>query len=177
MSRIGNKPITVPEGVTVSIAPGEVSVKGPNGDLTERIPNDITVEENDNTLVVKRPTDRADHRSLHGLSRSLIANMVEGVTTGFKKELEIQGVGYRAQLKGKKLELSLGHSHSIVVEPPEGVTFEAPSQTEIIVSGSSKQQVGEMAAYIRKQRPPEPYKGKGIRYKGEYVIRKVGKRA
>jgi large subunit ribosomal protein L6 len=177
MSRIGKKPIPVPETVTVTIEPEIVRVAGPGGQLSERVNREITVEQSDGQLVVKRPTDRGEHRALHGLTRSLIANMVEGVTTGFSKTLEIQGVGYRAALKGKDLELQLGYSHPVPVKAPEGIEFEVPSPTRVIVKGNSKQQVGELAAYIRKQRPPEPYKGKGIRYEGEYVARKVGKRA
>jgi large subunit ribosomal protein L6 len=177
MSRIGKKPIPLPSGVTVSIEPELVRVNGPKGELTERVPRDITVEQQDGELLVKRPTDRGEHRALHGLTRSLVFNMVEGVTNGYEKRLEIQGVGYRAQLKGKDLELALGYSHPVSVKAPDGIEFEVPQPTRIVVRGISKQQVGEIAAYIRKQRPPEPYKGKGIRYEGEYVARKVGKRA
>ncbi|HVW18298.1 MAG TPA: 50S ribosomal protein L6 [Solirubrobacteraceae bacterium] len=177
MSRIGRKPIPVPDGVTVTIEPERVSVKGPKGELSERINRDITVAQEDGTLVVTRPTDRGEHRALHGLTRSLVANMVEGVTEGFAKGLEIQGVGYRAQLKGRDLELALGYSHPVAVKAPDGIEFEVPQPTRVIVRGISKQLVGEVAANIRKQRPPEPYKGKGIRYEGEYVARKVGKRA
>jgi large subunit ribosomal protein L6 len=177
MSRIGKKPIPLPTGVTVSIEPELVSVNGPRGTLAERIPRDITVAQDGELLVVTRPTDRGEHRALHGLTRSLVANMVEGVTTGFQKTLEIQGVGYRAALKGRDLELALGYSHPVPIKAPEGIEFEVPVPTRIIVKGNSKQQVGELAANIRKKRPPEPYKGKGIRYEGEYVARKVGKRA
>ena len=177
MSRIGKKPIPVPAGVTVAIEPERVRVNGPKGELSERIPRDITVAQEDDQLVVKRPTDRGEHRALHGLTRSLVANMVEGVTNGYEKRLEIQGVGYRAVLKGKDLELALGYSHAVPVKAPDGIEFEVPQPTRVTVRGISKQQVGEIAAYIRKQRPPEPYKGKGIRYEGEYVARKVGKRA
>src|SRR5947208_16452481 len=177
MSRIGRQPIPVPSGVTVAIAPGEVRVNGPKGELAERIPRDITVKQDGEDLLVTRPTDRGEHRALHGLTRSLVANMVEGVTNGFAKTLEIQGVGYRAQLKGRDLELALGYSHPVPIKAPEGITFEVPSPTRVVVKGISKQLVGEVAANIRKQRPPEPYKGKGIRYQGEYVARKVGKRA
>jgi large subunit ribosomal protein L6 len=177
MSRIGRKPIPVPATVTVSVDPEVVRVSGPRGELHERVPRDISIEQRDGELVVTRPTDRGEHRALHGLTRSLVANMVEGVTTGFQKTLEIQGVGYRAQLKGRDLELALGYSHSVPVKAPEGIEFEVPQPTRVIVRGNSKQQVGEIAAFIRKQRPPEPYKGKGIRYEGEYVARKVGKRA
>ena len=177
MSRIGRKPIPVPATVTVSIEPEIVRVNGPRGELHERVPRDITIEQNDAELVVTRPTDRGEHRALHGLTRSLVANMVEGVTTGFQKTLEIQGVGYRAQLRGTDLELALGYSHPVSVKAPDGIEFEVPQPTRVIIKGNSKQQVGEIAAVIRKQRPPEPYKGKGIRYEGEYVARKVGKRA
>ena len=177
MSRIGKKPIPVPSGVTVAIEPELVRVNGPKGELSERIPVAISVSQEDDQLIVKRPTDRGEHRALHGLTRSLVANMVEGVTEGFQKTLEIQGVGYRAQLKGRDLELALGYSHPVPVKAPDGIEFEVPQPTRVVVRGISKQQVGEIAAYIRKQRPPEPYKGKGIRYEGEYVARKVGKRA
>jgi large subunit ribosomal protein L6 len=177
MSRIGRKPIPVPETVTVTIEPELVRVHGPRGELSERVPRDITIAQEDGQLVVTRPTDRGEHRALHGLTRSLVANMVEGVTTGFEKRLEIQGVGYRAALKGKDLELALGYSHPVSVKAPDGIEFEVPMPTRIVVKGNSKQAVGEIAAIIRKQRPPEPYKGKGIRYEGEYVARKVGKRA
>jgi large subunit ribosomal protein L6 len=177
MSRIGKKPIPLPSGVTVSIEPELVQVNGPRGTLSERVPRDITVTQDGDLLVVTRPTDRGEHRALHGLTRSLVANMVEGVTTGFQKTLEIQGVGYRAALKGRDLELALGYSHPVPIKAPEGIEFEVPQPTRVIVKGNSKQQVGELAANIRKKRPPEPYKGKGIRYEGEYVARKVGKRA
>jgi large subunit ribosomal protein L6 len=177
MSRIGKKPIPVPTGVTVSVEPQLVRVNGPKGELTERIPRDITVAQEGEDLIVTRPTDRGEHRALHGLTRSLVANMVEGVTDGYTRALEIHGVGYRAQLKGKGLELALGFSHPVSIPAPDGIEFEVPQPTRVIVKGISKQQVGEIAAIIRKQRPPEPYKGKGIRYEGEYVARKVGKRA
>ena len=177
MSRIGKKPIPVPSGVEVDVRPGTVTVKGPKGTLSERISADMTVTVDDGTLSVARPTDRGEHRALHGLTRSLVANMVTGVTDGFEKRLEIQGVGYRAALRGHDLELLLGFSHPVSVKAPEGITFEVPQPTQIIVRGISKQRVGEIAAQIRKWRPPEPYKGKGIRYADEYVMRKVGKRA
>jgi large subunit ribosomal protein L6 len=177
MSRIGRKPIPVPASVTVSIEPEVVRVAGPRGQLSERIPRDITVAQEDGQLVVTRPTDRGEHRALHGLTRSLVANMVEGVTNGYQKTLEIQGVGYRAQLRGRDLELALGFSHPVSIKAPEGIEFEVPQPTRVVVKGISKQLVGEIAANIRKRRPPEPYKGKGIRYEGEYVARKVGKRA
>jgi large subunit ribosomal protein L6 len=177
MSRIGRKPIPVPESVTVELAPGRVAVKGPKGELAQSLSAEMKVQQEDGTVTVERPTDRGEHRALHGLTRSLIANMVEGVTDGFEKRLEIQGVGYRAQLKGKSLEMALGYSHPVPIEPPEGIEFEVPQPTEIIVRGIDKQLVGQVAADIRKRRPPEPYKGKGIRYRDEHVMRKVGKRA
>jgi large subunit ribosomal protein L6 len=177
MSRIGKQPIPLPDGVEVSIEPQLVKVKGPKGELQERVSRDMGIEQQNGEIVVSRPTDRGEHRALHGLTRSLIANMVEGVTNGYEKRLEIQGVGYRAQLQGRKLVLALGYSHPVEMEAPEGVEFEVPIPTRIVVRGISKQVVGEVAAKIRKQRPPEPYKGKGIRYEGEYVARKVGKRA
>jgi large subunit ribosomal protein L6 len=177
MSRIGRKPVDVPDAVTVTIAPGNIAVKGPKGELTQTYSQDMKVSQDANAILVSRPTDRGEHRALHGLTRSLIANMVEGVTDGFEKRLEIQGVGYRAALKGKNLELALGFSHPVSIEAPEGIEFEVPQPTEIIVRGIDKQLVGQVAADIRKRRKPEPYKGKGIRYRGEQVLRKVGKRA
>jgi large subunit ribosomal protein L6 len=177
MSRIGRKPVSVPEAVTVEIAPGNIAVKGPKGELSQAFSPDMTVEHAEGVVTVARPTDRGEHRALHGLTRSLIANMVEGVTDGFEKRLEIQGVGYRAALKGKNLELALGYSHPVAIEAPEGIDFEVPQPTEIVIKGIDKQLVGQVAADIRKRRPPEPYKGKGIRYKDEQVLRKVGKRA
>jgi len=177
MSRIGRKPVAVPDAVTVTIAPGNIAVKGPKGELTQTYSQDMTVSQEDGTILVARPTDRGEHRALHGLTRSLIANMVEGVTDGFEKRLEIQGVGYRATAKGKNLDLALGFSHPVSIEAPEGIEFEVPQPTEIIIRGIDKQLVGQVAADIRKRRPPEPYKGKGIRYKNEQVLRKVGKRA
>jgi large subunit ribosomal protein L6 len=184
MSRIGKQPIPVPAGVTVAIEPERVTVNGPKGELSERIPRDITVQQTQredgdggDQLVVTRPSDRGEHRALHGLTRTLVANMVVGVTDGFEKRLEIQGVGYRAQLRGRDLELALGYSHPVSIKAPDGIEFEVPLPTRIVIRGASKQQVGEVAAIIRKQRKPEPYKGKGIRYEGEYVARKVGKRA
>ena len=167
----------MPSGVTVAIEPERVTVNGPKGELSERIARDIGVEQVGEEVLVTRPTDRGEHRALHGLTRTLVANMVKGVTDGFEKRLEIQGVGYRAALRGRDLELALGYSHPISVKAPDGIEFEVPQPTRIVVRGASKQQVGEIAAYIRKQRKPEPYKGKGIRYEGEYVARKVGKRA
>jgi len=177
MSRIGKQPIPIPETVTVSIDPEVVRVAGPRGELQERVSREMKVEQGDGQVLVTRPTDRGEHRALHGLTRSLIANMVAGVTEGFEKRLEIQGVGYRAQLKGKDIELAVGYSHPVQVKAPEGIEFEVPQPTQIVVKGNSKQMVGEVAARIRKVRPPEPYKGKGIRYRDEYVARKVGKRA
>ena len=183
MSRIGRQPIPIPAGVTVTIEPERVTVKGPKGELSERIQRDMTVElaeldgDGGQVVQVSRPTDRGEHRALHGLTRTLVANMVTGVTAGFEKRLEIQGVGYRAQLKGRDLELALGYSHPVPVKAPDGIEFEVPQPTRIVVKGASKQQVGEIAAFIRKQRKPEPYKGKGIRYEGEFVAKKVGKRA
>jgi large subunit ribosomal protein L6 len=152
-------------------------VNGPLGELSQRVPARMKVEQQDGSIVVTRPTERGEDRALHGLTRSLIANMVEGVTNGFQKRLEIQGVGYRAVLRGTDLELSVGFSHPVVVKAPQGITFEVPTPTEVLVKGIDKQQVGQVAAEVRKVRPPEPYKGKGIRYEGEYVRRKVGKRA
>jgi large subunit ribosomal protein L6 len=177
MSRIGKQPIEVPDGVNIALDPGRVTVNGPLGELTQNVPVRITIEKDDGLLLVKRPTDRGEDRALHGLTRSLVANMVEGVTKGFEKRLEIQGVGYRATMRGTALELSVGYSHVVVIDAPAGITFEVPVQTEILVKGIDKQLVGEIAAEIRDVRKPEPYKGKGIRYQGEYVRRKVGKRA
>ena len=161
----------------MAISPGRVQVNGPLGELSQNVPARMKVEQQDGNLVVSRPTERGDDRALHGLTRSLIANMVEGVTKGFEKRLEIQGVGYRATLRGTDLELNVGLSHPVVVKPPQGITFEVPDATTVLVKGIDKQQVGEIAAEVRKMRPPEPYKGKGIRYAGEHVRRKVGKRA
>ena len=177
MSRIGRAPITLPAGVEIDIGPGRVGVKGPRGTLEQAVPHEMTVSVDDGVVTVTRPTDRGPHRSLHGLTRTLVANMVEGVTNGYEKRLEIQGVGYRAALRGSSIELLLGFSHPVVVEPPEGIEFEIPAPTQIIVRGIDKQSVGQVAADIRRLRPPEPYKGKGIRYAGEIVRRKVGKRA
>ena len=177
MSRIGKSPIELPSGISVAISPGRVQVNGPLGELSQAVPPRIKIEQQEAQLVVTRPTERGDDRALHGLTRTLVANMVEGVTNGFEKRLEIQGVGYRAGLRGTSLELNVGFSHPVVVEPPAGITFEVPTPTEVVVKGIDKQQVGEIAAQVRKVRPPEPYKGKGIRYEGEYVRRKVGKRA
>jgi len=177
MSRIGRQPIPVPAGVSVQIEPEVVRVNGPKGELQERVSRDMQIAETDGELTVSRPTDRGEHRALHGLTRSLIANMVQGVTDGYEKRLEIQGVGYRAALQGRTLSLSVGYSHQVPINPPEDIEFEVPVPTQIVVRGISKQRVSEIAARIRKVRPPEPYKGKGIRYQGEHIVRKVGKRA
>ena len=177
MSRIGKRPIEVPAGVIVSVDPGRVTVSGPKGELRQQVPTRMQIEQEDGTITVTRPTERGEDRALHGLTRTLIANMVEGVTNGFEKRLEIQGVGYRAALAGSNLELQVGYSHPVRITPREGISFEVPIPTQVIVRGIDKQMVGQTAAEIRKVRPPEPYKGKGIRYEGEYVRRKVGKRA
>ena len=176
MSRIGRQPIPVPAGVTVAIEPEQVRVNGPKGELQERIPRDMQVTQEGEQLLVTRPTDRGEHRALHGLTRSLVANMVQGVTEGYSKELEIVGVGYRAQAAGPtQLELALGFSHPVRFTAPEGITFEVPAPTRIIVKGIDKEAVGQVAANLRKLRKPEPYKGKGVRYAGERVLRKAGK--
>ena len=167
----------MPEGVTVAIGPGRVTVNGPKGELQQPISDRMQVVEEDGELKVSRPTDRGTDRAIHGLTRSLVANMVEGVTDGFSKELQIQGVGYRAKLSGKALELSVGYSHPVTIPAPDGIEFEVPIPTQVIVRGIDKQLVGEIASQVRRTRPPEPYKGKGIRYAGEQVRRKVGKRA
>jgi large subunit ribosomal protein L6 len=177
MSRIGKAPIEIPTSVSVAISPGRVQVNGPLGELSQQVPARMKIEQGDGQLTVSRPTERGEDRALHGLTRSLVANMVEGVTKGFEKRLEIQGVGYRAAMRGQSLELSVGYSHTVTIEPRQGVSFEVPAPTQIVVKGIDKQAVGQLAAEIRKVRPPEPYKGKGIRYEGEYVRRKVGKRA
>jgi large subunit ribosomal protein L6 len=177
MSRIGRKPIEVPAGVNVSISPGRVMVNGPLGELSQTVPQRMQVEQTDGQILVTRPTERGEDRALHGLTRTLIANMVEGVTKGFEKRLEIQGVGYRAALRGTDLELSVGYSHPVVIRPRQGISFEVPQPTIVVVRGTDKQVVGQTAAEIHAVRPPEPYKGKGIRYDREYVRRKVGKRA
>jgi large subunit ribosomal protein L6 len=177
MSRIGKKPIEVPAGVIVSVDPGRVTVSGPKGELRQVVPARMKIVEDDGTILVSRPTERGEDRALHGLTRSLIANMVEGVTQGFEKKLEIQGVGYRAALSGTDLELQVGYSHSVKIKPRQGIEFEVPVPTQVVVRGIDKQIVGQTAAEIRSVRPPEPYKGKGIRYEGEFVRRKVGKRA
>ena len=177
MSRIGRRPIEVPAGVTVDVNPGRVDVKGPLGELSQTVPARMQIDMAESEITVSRPTDRGQDRALHGLTRTLIANMVEGVTAGFEKHLEIQGVGYRAQLKGSDLELAMGFSHPVLVQPRSGISFDVPTPTQIVVKGIDKQMVGQTAAEIRKVRPPEPYKGKGIRYRDEQVRRKVGKRA
>ena len=175
MSRIGLKPIAIPAGVDFSVSGNTVTVKGPNGTLTlDKHPN-ITVSVDGSEVNVSRPDDNKENRSLHGLTRSLIANMVEGVTNGFKKVLEVNGVGYRVQLQGSNLVMNLGFSHQVIMTPPEGVKVECPSATQIIISGADKQAVGQFAAQVREKRPPEPYKGKGIKYADEVIRRKVGK--
>jgi large subunit ribosomal protein L6 len=178
MSRIGRQPIEIPSGVDVDIAEDQVvTVKGPRGSLSTRVHPDMKVVRDDGSIRVERPSDEGPHRSLHGLTRTLIANMVEGVTKGYEKRLAIVGVGYRAAMKGKDLEIQVGYSHPVVVPAPEGIEFEVPTPTQIVVRGNDKQQVGEVAANIRKIRKPEPYKGKGIRYENEYVRKKAGKAA
>jgi large subunit ribosomal protein L6 len=175
MSRIGRMPVTVPSGVDVTINGRQVAVKGPKGTLSVQVPEPIEVAQADSTITVTRPSDEGEIRALHGLSRSLIANMVTGVTDGYRKTLEIVGVGYRVQAKGKDLEFSLGFSHPVPVYAPEGITFRVETPTRFVVEGIDKQQVGEVAANIRKLRKPDPYKGKGVRYQGEQIRRKVGK--
>jgi len=175
MSRIGRRPIEIPSGVEVKVDGSQVSVKGPKGTLTQLLHPAMKISVDSGVVTVERPSDERDHRALHGLTRSLVANMVEGVTNGYAKTLEIQGVGYRAALKGSNIELALGFSHPVVVEPPAGVTFEVPQPTRIVVSGADKQAVGQIAANIRAIRKPDAYKGKGIRYQGEYVRKKAGK--
>ena len=177
MSRIGRSPITIPAGVTVTLADRSVEISGPQGKLDRSLPERISIRQDGDTLVVERPDDERRSRALHGLTRSLVANMVTGVTQGFSKELEIVGVGYRAVPKGSGLELALGFSHPVIVDAPEGISFEVPAPTRIIVKGIDKEKVGQVAADIRKIRKPEPYKGKGVRYAGERVLRKAGKAA
>ncbi len=178
MSRVGRSPITVPSSVTVTLSGATVNVKGPQGTLERQLPEGISVAQDGDTLLVSRPDDERRHRALHGLSRSLVANMVSGVTEGFTKELEIVGVGYRATAKGPgSLELALGFSHPVAVDAPDGITFEVPTPTRIVVKGIDKEKVGQVAADIRKLRKPEPYKGKGVRYANERVLRKAGKAA
>ncbi|AXB82850.1 50S ribosomal protein L6 [Megasphaera hexanoica] len=175
MSRVGRMPIDIPAGVTATLDGQVITVKGPKGELTRTLHPDMKVTVQDNVITVERPNDEKNNRALHGLTRALIANMVKGVTEGFKKELEIVGVGYRAQMKGKKLALTLGFSHPLELDAPEGITVECPSATQIVISGVNNEHVGEFAAKIRGYRLPEPYKGKGIRYVGEHVRRKAGK--
>ena len=175
MSRIGKKPITVPAGVDVKIDGNTVTVKGPKGTLTNTFNADMIIKLEGTEIIVDRPTENKTHRSLHGLTRTLIANMVEGVTNGYKKTLEIEGIGYRAAKQGKDLVMNLGYSHQVIIPEIDGITIEVPNNTTIIVNGIDKQVVGQVAAEIREKRPPEPYKGKGIRYQGERIIRKEGK--
>jgi large subunit ribosomal protein L6 len=178
MSRIGRQPIEIPSDVDVQVgAEAVVTVKGPRGTLSRRLHPEMQVVREESTVRIERPSDEAFHRSLHGLTRTLIANMVEGVTNGFEKRLQIVGVGYRAAMKGKDLEVAVGYSHPVVVEAPEGIEFEVPTPTQIVVRGNDKEAVGQIAAAIRKIRKPEPYKGKGIRYENEYVRKKAGKAA
>ncbi len=177
MSRIGKKPIAIPAGVEVKLNGNEMTVKGPKGELKSALRPEMEVVIENSEIIVKRPNDNQLNRSLHGLTRTLIANMVEGVTEGFKKELEVNGVGYRVQKQGKNLVMNLGYSHQVIMEEPAGITIEVPGPNKIIVSGSDKQAVGQLAAQIREKRPPEPYKGKGIKYAGEYIRRKEGKAA
>jgi large subunit ribosomal protein L6 len=177
VSRIGKQPIPVPSGVEVIINGSEVTVKGPKGTLSQTFVSDMNIEMVDGAILVTRPSDERRHRSLHGLTRTLVANMVTGVSEGYQKDLEIVGVGYRATLKGTDLDMSLGFSHPVIVTAEEGITFEVPAPTKISVKGIDKQRVGQVAAEIRKLRPPEPYKGKGVRYAGEHVRRKLGKAA
>lgn len=175
MSRIGKKPIEIPSGVTITNNNNTVTVKGPKGELTRSFNSDMVIQLEDNVLTVARPTDSKEHRTLHGTTRALLFNMVQGVSVGFEKGLELIGVGYRAQKQGKKLVLNVGYSHPVEIEPEEGIEVEVPSNTKVVVKGISKERVGALAANIRDVRPPEPYKGKGIRYEGEYVRRKEGK--
>ena len=175
MSRIGRMPIEIPAGVDVKINGTEVTVKGPKGELKDSFHQDITIAVEGNVINVTRPTDNKEHRALHGLTRTLVANMVEGVTNGFSKELEVQGVGYRVAKQGKDLVMNLGYSHQVIVPEIDGISIEVPNPNKIIISGANKQMVGQFAAEVREKRPPEPYKGKGIRYAGEYVRRKEGK--
>lgn len=176
MSRIGKMPITVPAGVTVTIgANNDVTVKGPKGELNKQLAGDMMIEQNGDTIEVKRPTDGKEHRSLHGLTRTLLNNMIIGVAEGYKKELQINGVGYRAAKQGNKLVMNLGYSHQVEMEEVDGISIEVPQPNQIIISGPDKQKVGQFAANVREKRPPEPYKGKGIKYVDEYIRRKEGK--
>ena len=177
MSRIGKKPITIPAGVDVKINGSEVTVKGPKGELKNTFNPDIAIAVEGTEIIVTRPSDNKEHRALHGLTRTLVANMVEGVTNGFTKELEVNGVGYRVQKQGKDLVMNLGYSHQVIMTETAGITIEVPAPNRIIISGADKQQVGQFAAEVREKRPPEPYKGKGIKYAGEYIRRKEGKAA
>ena len=177
MSRIGKKPIAIPAGVDVKINGSEVTVKGPKGELKDTFNADMSIAMENNEIVVTRPSDNKEHRALHGLTRALIANMVEGVSVGYKKELEVNGVGYRAQKQGKNLVMNLGYSHQVIMPEVDGITVEVPNNNSIIISGADKQKVGQFAAEVREKRPPEPYKGKGIKYVGEYIRRKEGKAA
>ena len=177
MSRIGNKPIAIPAGVDVKIDGTVVTVKGPKGELKNSFNAAMNIAIENNEIVVTRPTDNKEHRSLHGLTRTLIANMVEGVTNGYKKELEVNGVGYRAQKQGKDLVMNLGYSHQVIMPEVDGITIEVPNNNSIIISGPDKQKVGQFAAEVREKRPPEPYKGKGIKYVDEHIRRKEGKAA
>src|SRR5207253_2381237 len=175
MSRVGKNPIAIPSGVEVRIEGTHVSVKGPKGELSRELDPEMRIEQKDGQIIVSRPSEQPRHRAMHGLTRSLVANMVTGVTTGFSKTLELQGVGYRAQMQGRDLVLAIGYSHPVNVPPPPGIDFEVEGTSKITVKGINREQVGQVAADVRKVRPPEPYKGKGIRYTGEYVRRKAGK--
>ncbi|PLR80497.1 50S ribosomal protein L6 [Bacillus sp. V33-4] len=175
MSRVGKKPIDIPTGVTVTADNGTVTVKGPKGDLTRSFNPEIEIKVEENVINISRPSDMKEHRALHGTTRAVIANMVEGVSKGFERNLELIGVGYRAQKQGKKLVLNVGYSHPVEIEPEEGIEIDVPANTKVIIKGTDKERVGALAANIRQVRPPEPYKGKGIRYEGEYVRRKEGK--
>ena len=175
MSRIGNKPIAIPEGVDVKVNGSEVTVKGPKGTLNDTFRSEITIAVEGNEVIVTRPSDAKEHRALHGLTRTLIANMIEGVSKGFAKELEVNGVGYRVAKQGKDLVMNLGYSHQVIMPEIDGISIEVPNPNKIIISGPDKQKVGQFAAEVREKRPPEPYKGKGIKYVGEYIRRKEGK--
>lgn len=177
MSRIGKKPIAIPAGVEVKLNGSEVTVKGPKGELKNTFSADMNIAVEGNEIIVTRPSDIKEHRALHGLTRTLIANMVEGVTNGYQKQLEVNGVGYRVQKQGKNLVMNLGYSHQVIMEEIPGITIDVPSPNSIVISGADKQMVGQFAAEVREKRPPEPYKGKGIKYVGEYIRRKEGKAA